>query len=84
MNANGACGYGVGGGHHVQIYQNDRENALDESASAWRRTSLSLCSRRGDVGPRKCVLDGPTCETDLSGDGGLRSDEIWRSCSSDC
>ena len=73
VSGNGVCGYGVGGGRHVQIYQNDRGNALNESASAWR-SYLSLCSRTDEIGPTRGVLNGPTCETDSSGDDGLRSD----------
>ena len=82
MNVNGVCGDGVGGGHHVRVYRNDQENALNESVCAWRRwASLSLCSRKSEVGPMGSV---PCYGTDSSGDDGLRRDEILGSCASDC
>ena len=81
---NDAYGYDVGGSHRVQISQNDQENTLNESMSAWmRRLSPSLCQRKGEIGPRMRVLGDPTCETELNGDDGLRSCEILKSFVSD-
>ena len=83
VNANGVGGYGVGGSYHVRIYRNDWENVLNESANAWRKMiSPSLCPRKSEICLTRRALDGPICEIDLNGGGGLRSDEVWRSCAS--
>lgn len=82
---NGVGGCGVGGSRRGRIYQNDQENAQNESESAWwERTSPFLCPNKGEIGLMERALDNLTCEIDLNDGGDPRSGGTWRSCASDC
>lgn len=81
MNENGVGGCDVGDGHQGQIYQNDPN---ESDGASKRRISLSPCPWKSEIDPTRKVLDDPICEIDLNGGGGLRSDEVLKSCGSDC